>query len=750
MLDLINSKSLAAFEQGGQMQCRFVWKNATGTRTPLTQGINAPLRIDEGDLANILYHVYQNMFQHENMSLLMSDLSLQRLQNNSCPRYHRGSFVAFIALVRTRVLSNWTTVMEKLLSLVENDSNLITSQNYLQELYLYLHIFKVYSVTRLKSIPERHSSGCETSEYEGDPTSFVCVSLKVPRVALSPIKEVPYLELGTPVLECTLQSSDQYPGRPWHNLFSVVQLAFGEITTSGSVQDNDLEVKVSEDEDGWMGDSPLLVSFYVPTWLLLQEPGITVVKFGIKSTPQSARTFFSLIGVQLILYQTHVGDRSNVYITKYAPNQSSPPSICSHLTTNAAPGTVDNASDVWVSALIDHERAQMTALVGRVNLKSPRARDAFRDGAKAETLQESPWVVNVIISAEFQYALEFPAPVRQSRSRLRLARKSAYVEVIAPIARPEGKDCFPTLMYPTLLDQRPPVNYNLPRLNLNCLPTLDKSESSRLQWLVTHASLMFSTRERALRDAAATTKDGIHENVRLNYKESLFALFMTFSGLQDTQSTIFVIQTPHQNMDKLIIIGSSLKLDLANHTAVLDAAVLRFQQHSDSQLMPFLNSISSLKVRMINADEDEMKLWKSTMPAYVERCREWNHTDSCEYQTRSLGKDDDLMICSCGKGRFPPKYVSGVPKWETARQHASRVAISPSFCVPYVETLCELTPNIPPRSNMEGCEGCGKSKRSDGRALLKCARCVNAKYCSAECQRAKWKDHKRDCGTKSP
>jgi hypothetical protein len=46
----------------------------------------------------------------------------------------------------------------------------------------------------------------------------------------------------------------------------------------------------------------------------------------------------------------------------------------------------------------------------------------------------------------------------------------------------------------------------------------------------------------------------------------------------------------------------------------------------------------------------------------------------------------------------------------------------------------------------EGCKGCGKEEREDGKALLVCARCKEEKYCSTECQKRRWKAHKKECG----
>lgn len=43
------------------------------------------------------------------------------------------------------------------------------------------------------------------------------------------------------------------------------------------------------------------------------------------------------------------------------------------------------------------------------------------------------------------------------------------------------------------------------------------------------------------------------------------------------------------------------------------------------------------------------------------------------------------------------------------------------------------------------CAACGKEQREEGRVLLLCARCKEEKYCSTDCQKNRWKKHKREC-----
>ena len=752
MLDLVSHKMTGSEDNAGQMYCRFAWKRVPTEQVSSTMQTSSGLSLADIDLANLLFGIYQKMFEHENMGLLLSDMSLQRLKNNSCPRYHRGSLAAFFALLKTKLSADWNSAMERFLDLVETDSSLLVGRNYIQELYLYLHIFGIYSVPTFKQgshVQEKHLE-LGTTETLKKSSPVLCITLRVPRSVLKPFMEIPYTELGTPPLQCVLQSSRKFAGKPWQNIFSVVQLAFGDAIMSGTGQGDDPKLLIQDDDDGWMGKSPLLVSFYVPSWITHLEPQTATVALGIQSTPQSTRTFIKHFGLELKIYETHLGNEENVYLTRYAPNQSGRTCVCQPVELEkTSPQPADDPFDTVITPVVDIKMARITALTGRINLKSKRAQDIFREGAEAATAQTSACVITVRIGKELQYRLYFPAPVIQTRCKLRLARKSSYIEVVVPIASLGGQDHLQHFMYPTFLEKSIPVNWNLPRLNLDRLPVLDITKTKDMQWLVTHASLTFSTRERTLRDTPTKMINGIHDNVRLNYKESLFTIFMSFSGLQGARSNVFGLSDSTRGGVSIIIIGSRLRLDLANHTVVLDAAVLPLTDSLMPKIRSFLQTITDMGVHTIHMNDDEVRLWKQTITAYVERCRDWSHTSSCEYLVGSSipisfeGKED--FICSCGKGKLPSGFTTGIPGWKTVSKHAFRIALSPSFSVPYVEGVCEIDKSRLSSIDADGCDACGKSKRNGGVALLKCGRCRTAKYCSVECQRAKWKDHKKAC-----
>lgn len=96
----------------------------------------------------------------------------------------------------------------------------------------------------------------------------------------------------------------------------------------------------------------------------------------------------------------------------------------------------------------------------------------------------------------------------------------------------------------------------------------------------------------------------------------------------------------------------------------------------------------------IKVDDDESRLWKEMLPALVERCRQWEHRPSCEYKAKAQiplsVENGQTPLCSCGNRRFPPRFISGIPKWDLVSKYAVRAAISPSFSVPFVEQIFEV------------------------------------------------------------
>jgi hypothetical protein len=224
----------------------------------------------------------------------------------------------------------------------------------------------------------------------------------------------------------------------------------------------------------------------------------------------------------------------------------------------------------------------------------------LRDGAPIELDQISP----------FEIAIKIGKP-------------GTHFEIIAPMADQVAGEGFLFFICPSFVKKSGPVSWNLQYLNLERLPLLGVKKTGRMQWLVPHASLQLSARERELRDRAMATNFEVHKDVRISFKDSLFSLFIHFNGLQGGKSHVFVINNPARGGVHLIIFCFLPGLDMADHTVMLDSAVLPWTDCLMPKLKPFLAALSAMYgFCAINVGDDELRLWKDVLFTLVERCRQ--------------------------------------------------------------------------------------------------------------------------------
>lgn len=169
--------------------------------------------------------------------------------------------------------------MDHVLRLIETDSAVSLGLNYIQELYLYLHILDLYSAdvfTKTGQVKYAITGGI--GRWKDFPTT-VCITLQVPRARLAALTGPKATEVGTPIGHCILQSSSGSKLGRWQNIFSEIQIAFGTISTVSAMYTNDFAIRVTKDELRWQGNSPLVVSFVALSWFLLLKPQTTIVAF---------------------------------------------------------------------------------------------------------------------------------------------------------------------------------------------------------------------------------------------------------------------------------------------------------------------------------------------------------------------------------------------------------------------------------------------------------------------------------------
>ena len=737
--------------QSQQLFVRIIWKRPPRMSVSLTHHqVPRRIRFEAIGLGTLLYQMYLKMFTGEDVTQLFSEISMLKMQRLSLSTYQRASFAVFIASLRHTVNADWTVTAETLLELMEKNQTHLMTRNYIQEFYAWLHLLGIYSVPILKSPRDPTSLELKRNDLR-DWTSMpaiVCVTLVVPREKLAIFTEREPTEIGTPQVHCIVQ------GPSWQNCFAAIQTGFGTIESHGNPFTASFEVSIVEDRSGWSGTSPLLVSFYAPAWFFLLEPRTATVAFGLQSTPQNTRAFLSRLGIQLVVYRTTLSDTDHVYVTQALPNQS-PAIPINKVTSSNAPSydRTEGASSTTVNASIDLQTAEVTSLVGRVEILSADCKDALQAGGTVGRVSKTPFNLDATLEPGLNFAVDFPLPLLgESHLKMRIARKSSYIELIARVAVGDDWSSFRSFLYPLFLGSDLITIWNLPYLHLDALPVIDIKQEERLSWLITHTSTMWSSTDRHLRNhPEQPAPAGLR--TRLEFKDSLFSMFMHYTGLQGQKVSTFGISCPSAGGVHILFFVSGLRLDLSNRTVVLDGAVLALENALMSSLAPFLHSLQGLC--QIFVKETELLVWRQVMPAYVERCRTWSHTPDCEYLTHGRiplsTHNGEKFLCSCGNGIFPENFITDLPGWDDIARYAVRAAISPCFSAAMFESPYDMEELKKEAAKKKGksCWACGRVKcgEEDG-SLLNCAKCMEAKYCDRECQRKDWKEHKAFCKAK--
>ncbi|KXH31652.1 MYND finger [Colletotrichum nymphaeae SA-01] len=759
----LSTKSIQAKgDEVAQVHSRITWK-----QSKLFSGANAsgPLAIESEALASILFNLYLKVFAHENpMKLLSISKSsvTQLIRNTAYSHFHRGTLVSLLHYLKLRLsVDNFGKTCRSLLQKVSAERSLMFTGNLRQDLSVQMHTQGVGSEDWLLAEikPNRDLGGFDswTSVPE-----VVAVTLVVPREKIARVFDgSDQAKISSPTIRGSLVSGED-ANHKWHNFYDEVQLVFGTVKSSGDRDTSDFSVTVDADPAGWLGGSPLIATFYVSAAALQVERKTSYVRLEVLSSAQSIAVFSKTLGSELRIFQAKLADEDSVFITKYMPGQTRYPAA-SEAAGLVAEAAFEKSTDTesFFTANASQRQDRIETITGHLDILSAKRKKFLTDKLPITLDQVSPFTVNVVFGEkELVYPLTFPTLIDASKAKTRIARTSAYVEVIAPFAEPssdpETNTVLTDFVYPTQLARglpNTPANLNTPHLNLDRLPVINVARKDELPFLNTLLSFEFSVRERALRERINASRLDLAPSPRVNFKESIFTMTMLSTGQQGGQTGLFCLNHPDRGGIHMLFFVSALRLDAASASVVLDAAVLPFTLPIIKKVEPFLLLLRELEMASVTVNDEELILWKKVLPALAERTRTWNHKSSCEYRKAGATiplslEPSEAVLCSCGRGQFPSNFI-GLPEWDTASKYATRIAISPTFAVPFVEEIVDTNKYKDYRANgmappKERCTNCGKEP-TNGAALKKCMRCLTVKYCSADCQKKDWRKHRGEC-----
>jgi len=290
-----------------------------------------------------------------------------------------------------------------------------------------------------------------------------------------------------------------------------------------------------------------------------------------------------------------------------------------------------------------------------------------------------------------------------------------------------------------------PSPWNIHYLNLARSPALD---STQLKWLNSHLMLSLSDREQASIETLTRPQRGLLTNLKC----AINRILQLVGHGGNNRHRLFKVRNANTG-HVIILIVDCLRLDTPSHTVVADTCVVPLT-HATLRLDGVQRTMRRISVQnsigLVSVDDAQMKAWWQLLPVLAERCRDWAHSESCEYRIKGVLHDDSpdmerSPLCSCGLGKGLPASVAD-GDWRDMAPLMTRIALSPLFPMAYLETigtkLRERIKAVVDGKKPDVCLVCGGPGKPQ---MMQCSGCVRAKYCSMECQREDWKTHKIVC-----
>lgn len=394
---------------------RITWKLAS-LSDPLSvkvDGIQTKiLEYESTQLAHFVFGIYQKMFKPDEH---MRDIDLIH--------YTRGTLVLLLKLVKDRVKTDWDDFMKQFNELVVGDTSLSLGKSNYQELAAQLHVMGLHTFDFLGNYRQAHPDAqANVGVFKDwkDVPPVVCIVLTVSRGALKPLIETGG-GAGNPFLHCETWN------RGGQNYYSCFHPVFGKVRREGD------KVVIDESPDGWHGTSPLVVSFWVPSWTLITHPNDTIVAFG--AMPMSPRTTGALalllrLGQMMRLSETNLISK-NVIVTRTRPylhSEMEKVRTLSFERDTFVPSPLRSVEISPVQVKLDESCQKIASLTIRGDLLVKIAKDKLSSGAEVTVVQSSPCTLQVQFGG-LRQTMAFPFPVDVAQAKTKIARTTSYIEV---------------------------------------------------------------------------------------------------------------------------------------------------------------------------------------------------------------------------------------------------------------------------------------------------------------------------------
>ncbi|KAK5939811.1 hypothetical protein PMZ80_008193 [Knufia obscura] len=680
------------------------------------------LSVNPNDLAVLLTNIHYTMLRYENPITLARFCQEQGLDPYTNPCYNRLSFVLLLKHIKSRILTDWHLCFTQLLIGIQNHVGCRMSANFFQDLCAYLHMYGLYTTPMYRSDAGQFSElnpPAWLTRY-GMLPEVVAITMHVPGAKLRYFAGLEPAALGTSCLCGQIENKTA----KLVNLFSATQVAFGRVQVLSTEPGGLRVLTVKEGEQDWSGSTPLIVSFYMPSWLLLKYSAGTTVTLGLQVTEHAIQHHVGKLGAELEIHSRQLSDTNGVFISRFLPNMTSSPAVGA---ADALPKELNELALVrpQIEALSDRDHIRLATL--ELQLTSLEQLPPDLGQISAVTLPATmPNALWLSAGAQSPIFLEYPAPVSSARTRIEVNEQQLAVKATAPVLSALDIDFPLHATFPLAIDVNGPhdlASWHMPYINLDTLPTIALNDHTSKQWLMMHLSFMYSDQESVLRRHGQDLNPSLLavSMRRLDVKASLFTMFGAVAGLRHsvrTRAAVFCLQTG-SGRSRMLLFVRRMQIDLANRTVVLDAAAMLLSEALMQDLMTVISLLEGSHVLVnLEMSDEAFETWSNILPAFAERCRDWKHDmETCEYvksrqaPPKAVSNGDHAPLCSCGWGHDMADE-DAITHNENSTPQGSKGNAVPAEQVGNSHSICSansfllVTPCAPFFSNHFCCDTC--------------------------------------------
>ena len=338
--------------------------------------------------------------------------------------YTRAGFVAFMALVRSRhETSKWSDFFERFVDTISKENPTSLQSQWAQELYLQLHLqglYTSYVLQETRKSPPAYVPVAWPNTYHQTPFPHsIALVFRIPHTRLDQIigEFNPIEAKSDIVLQVTVSSP------PVSNTYSVIQAAFGR---------NAVGLPTN-----WSDPNDLIVYLHIPAWTVLTgSRKSTEISLGLHFDVWTIRKYLSTMGPELSIFRTSIWNTE--YVMPMVAEQV--PSVSDIATPVFRSSTLSFRGFISSPAKFNRVNGQLE-MITHIDVSAEDKKSKLTAGDQVKITQKSPCTFCLHLgNSGIDVPLPFPALA--STSRIRVARKSGWIEVITPVVMDPSQSSF--------------------------------------------------------------------------------------------------------------------------------------------------------------------------------------------------------------------------------------------------------------------------------------------------------------------